>query len=124
MEGMSSSIRIAIDTIANDKLIDNSIIMLCDQPFVTTELIRNLQNKQTETGKAIVACSYRETIGVPALFDRSLYMQLLALTGNEGAKKIINAHPNDVATVPFERGSIDIDTLADYERLIKGESDQ
>ena len=41
------------------------------------------------------------------------------LQGQEGAKKILINHPNDIAAIPFEKGGIDIDTLADYEDLIK-----
>jgi molybdenum cofactor cytidylyltransferase len=116
--GMASSIRIAINGIENDDMVSSVIIMLCDQPFVTSALIENLRQKQIETGKSIIACSYQDTVGVPALFDRSLFGELRALTGNEGAKKIIREHPQDVATIPFEKGSIDIDTQEDYERLI------
>lgn len=93
--------------------------MLCDQPFVTRAIIDNLLYKQQETGKKIIASSYNEVLAVPALFDRSLINELLLLKGQEGAKKILNNHPNDIAILPFEKGSIDIDTLADYENLLK-----
>jgi molybdenum cofactor cytidylyltransferase len=118
VEGMASSIRIAINEIENNDLVSSAIIMLCDQPFVTSVLIEDLQQKQIETGKPIVACSYQNTVGVPVLFDRSIFGELHALTGNEGAKKIIKKHQQDVETIPFEKGSIDIDTPGDYERLI------
>jgi molybdenum cofactor cytidylyltransferase len=122
-EGIASSIRAGLRTLNNHDSISEAIIMLCDQPFVNTELIRNMRNKHVETGKSLVACSYQQTVGVPALFDKSLFLQLEALTGDEGAKKIINANVNDVATIPFEMGRVDIDTPADYARLIKGETD-
>jgi molybdenum cofactor cytidylyltransferase len=122
-EGIASSIRAGLRTLNNHDSISEAIIMLCDQPFVNTELIRNMRNKHVEIGKSLVACSYQQTVGVPALFDKSLFSQLEALTGDEGAKKIINANVNDVATIPFEMGRVDIDTPADYARLIKGETD-
>ncbi len=118
-EGMASSIRSAINTIQQNKEIDSVVIILCDQPFVTRAVIDNLLYKQQETGKKIVASTYNNIWGVPALFSRSFFNELLLLEGQEGAKKILNDHPDDIATVPFDKGSIDIDTLADYEHLIK-----
>ena len=117
-EGIASSIRIGISEIGNDNTINNVVIMLCDQPFVSSELIDNLFLKQRETNKAIVACSYKETIGVPVLFNRSLFAELLLLKGHDGAKHILKDHPQDIEMIPFDMGDIDIDTMEDYERLI------
>ncbi|WP_426670222.1 nucleotidyltransferase family protein [Mucilaginibacter sp. McL0603] len=117
-EGMASSIRIAISEIEKHEEINNVLIMLCDQPFVTSKLIAGMLLKQQETGKAIVACKYGDTIGVPALFTRTLFSELLLLRGQEGAKKILKDHPEDVAIIPFDKGNIDIDTKEDYNRLI------
>jgi molybdenum cofactor cytidylyltransferase len=70
-----------------------------------------------ETGKPIVASSYADTLGVPALFDRSCFDDLLALPDDSGAKSLIAARPNDIAAIPFEKGAIDIDTPEDWKRL-------
>ncbi|HWZ35222.1 MAG TPA: nucleotidyltransferase family protein [Mucilaginibacter sp.] len=117
-EGIASSIRMAIRFIAHDESITDVLFMLCDQPFVNRSLIDNLIGKRQETGSKIVACAYNDTVGVPALFDRTLFPQLLSLKGQEGAKKIIGSYPDVVTTVPFEKGQIDIDTIADYEELL------
>jgi len=119
-EGMASSIRVAINAIQKDSSVKAVIIMLCDQPYVNVELLERLQKKQFETSKPIIACAYNNSVGVPALFSRSIFNDLLLLAGNEGAKKIIKNHPDNVATILFEKGGIDIDTMDDYERLIKG----
>jgi molybdenum cofactor cytidylyltransferase len=118
-EGIASSIRIAIKDIEKDISISDVLIMLCDQPFVTSDLIGKILQKKAETQSPIIACSYQNTAGVPALFDRSLFTELSSLSGDEGAKKIIKGHSKDVADVPFDLGSFDIDTQADYARLIK-----
>jgi molybdenum cofactor cytidylyltransferase len=117
-DGMASSIAAAISSLQSNAALRNVVVMLCDQPFVNRSIIDSLLYKQQQTGKRIVACTYKDTVGVPALFARSLFDQLLLLTGQEGAKKIITDHPQDVATIPFEKGGIDIDTIADYEDLI------
>lgn len=117
--GMASSIVLAVSSLQANVAVRSAIIMLCDQPFVNRALIDSLLYKQQQTGKRIVACTYKDTIGVPALFSRSMFDKLLLLGGNEGAKKIITDHPEDIATIPFQKGGIDIDTLEDYEDLIK-----
>lgn len=117
--GMGSSIALAIKTIQDNTSISQAVIMLCDQPFVTSRLIDSLLYKQQETNKKIIACSYKDTMGVPVLLNRSLFDELILLQGQEGAKKILNAHPDDLATIPFEKGGVDIDTVADYEELLR-----
>jgi molybdenum cofactor cytidylyltransferase len=118
-EGMASSIRIGVEEIKKDLSVKQVVIMLCDQPFVDPKLLSTLVDKQVETGKPIVACAYNATIGVPVLFERTLFAELALLRGHEGAKKILNTHTNEVATIQFEQGSIDIDTFEDYEELRK-----
>lgn len=117
-EGMASSIRLAVKTLQTQPEIDSLIIMLCDQPFVTRATIDNLLYKQQETGKKIIASAYNGTNGVPILFSRSFFDELVSLKGREGAKKILVNHTNNMASVHFKKGGIDIDTIADYENLI------
>ena len=116
-EGMASSIRIGMLEISSKSTIDKVIIMMCDQPFVTSTLLNDLINKQSTSGKSIVASTYNGTTGVPVLFDHSLFSELLSLRGKEGAKNILRNHVADIAEIPFEKGGIDIDTPEDYERL-------
>ncbi len=70
--------------------------------------------------KPIVASAYAETLGVPALFARSCFPELLSLGNEQGAKVVIASHPDEVAAVAFPGGAIDIDTAADHERLPNG----
>lgn len=117
-EGLASSIRVGIAALAEIDEIDSVVIMLCDQPFVTSALIDELIRKQQLTGKAIVACAYKQTVGVPVIFQRALFNELLLLQGDEGAKKLLKSHPDDIESLPFEGGSIDIDTTEDFNNLI------
>jgi molybdenum cofactor cytidylyltransferase len=69
------------------------------------------------TGKPIIASEYSGTLGVPALFNRTLFSELMTLKSTEGAKKLIKKHIHQVFSVPFAEGAIDIDTPKDYEQL-------
>jgi molybdenum cofactor cytidylyltransferase len=117
-EGMASSIRLGIAQLLYlEPLVTSAILMLCDQPFVDPLLLYQLTERKTENDTGIIACEYKNTLGVPALFDKKYFVQLMKLTGSEGAKTIINAYPDDVMSVPFGLGAIDIDTIDDFERL-------
>ena len=117
-EGMGSSIRLGITELqkANPN-VKSAILMLCDQPFADAAIINQLIQKRSSSGKTIVASTYDGITGSPALFDHSHFDELLQLTGNNGAKKLLVKHANELALIPFLLGAIDIDTIGDYERL-------
>lgn len=117
-EGMASSIRYGLTSlIKSNAHLESVIIMACDQPFVTPELLQQLIQKHLLTQQPIIACAYQDTLGVPALFHQTFFTHLLALQGQSGAKKLFLSHPEAVANVPFALGHIDIDTPSDYAAL-------
>lgn len=117
--GMSSSINKGLNkTLQLYPEIEKCIFAVCDQPFVSHFIFENLIDVYHKTKKGIIASSYAETLGTPVLFDKKYFSELLNLKGQEGAKKIINRFLEDTASVPFEKGEIDIDTEEDYNKLI------
>jgi molybdenum cofactor cytidylyltransferase len=115
--GMASGMQKGLNFLEKKNNPDQVILMLCDQPFVDSELLNSMIGKQTETKKGIIACHYKDTFGVPALFTRKYFSELNKLNGSEGAKKVIYAHMEDTEKIDFPNGAIDIDTLEDYMRL-------
>jgi molybdenum cofactor cytidylyltransferase len=119
-EGMASSIRLAVTYLQReDRQPDSIIFMLCDQPYVDAALLQNLKDTAILSNTGIVASSYRNTTGVPVLLKAGYFASLLQLKGNEGAKSLLKQYADDVATVPFPLGEVDIDTEADYSNLLK-----
>lgn len=120
-EGMASSIVCGVRLLKEvDNTIEGFILMVCDQPYVTTFLIDELIRVHRNTGKLIVTCSYGETFGPPALFHKSVFKELMELTGDVGARSIIKKYPGEVEFVPFPEGITDVDTEADYQKIVKG----
>ena len=118
-QGIASSIRCGLQALLNrTPEPDQVIFMVCDQPFVTAGLLLDLINEQQKSRKPIVASAYADTLGIPALFDKSLFSQLLDLQGDTGARRLIQLNSADVAAVVFEQGVYDIDTVVDYEDLV------
>ncbi|WP_431294838.1 nucleotidyltransferase family protein [Pedobacter sp. P26] len=117
--GIASSIVAGLLTmVKNNSEIESIIIAVADQVFIKMNNFNNLIEKQKETGKNIIASTYAERIGTPVLFKKDYFEALLSLTGEEGAKKILKQYSQDVETVVFEHGEIDIDTETDYNNLI------
>jgi len=115
-EGMASSIRAGLTRFQEvEPVADSVILMLCDQPFVFGAILNQLIELKSES--TIIACVYNETTGVPALFDKFYFDELLLLSGPEGAKKLLLKYKDAVKAVPFDLGSIDIDTTGDFEKL-------
>jgi len=120
-EGMASSVRCGINTLTHiAPASDAAIIMVCDQPFVTSDLLNELIVTQGNTGKSIVTSQYEAAIGPPALFHKTVFPELLELKGDAGARKIVEQRRSDIATVSFSKGIIDIDTEEDYKALQSG----
>jgi molybdenum cofactor cytidylyltransferase len=116
-EGMGSGISVGIKQVMLSD-VDSVILAVSDQPYVSSELFGTMVGMKEQSGKGIVACSYAGTLGTPVLFGRNYFDWLKSLNGNQGAKNIVKLNLPDVCPVEFEKGSVDIDTKQDYEKLI------
>jgi molybdenum cofactor cytidylyltransferase len=117
--GMSSSIRAGVSKMkVLQPQVEACILTVCDQPYISANVLMRLIEKHEAGGHNIVASSYADTVGTPALFSRDHFDELLNLQGEEGAKKLLKKYGADVSLVQFDRGEIDIDTVEDYSKLI------
>jgi molybdenum cofactor cytidylyltransferase len=116
-EGMASSIRLGINELQKEPNIISVILILCDQPFVDTTLLDELAKSSSKA--EIVACYYNNSLGVPVLFSSKYFEELLQLEGHDGAKKLLIKYADEVLSIPFPMGGVDIDTIEDYEKLKK-----
>jgi molybdenum cofactor cytidylyltransferase len=120
-KGMGHSLKTGLDQML--KIIPDmtgALIMVCDQPLLTSgHLIRMIQ-KFRETRAAVVASAYSGTVGVPALFDRSLFSALLSIADQHGAKQILNDHQKLILAIDLPSGEIDLDTQEDYRAFMLG----
>lgn len=112
--GMASSIQVGLNYLINTHDPDQVLVLLCDQPFINQKLMEQLIKLKREGQKGIVGSSYGGIVGVPVLFDKKYFPDLLALKGKEGAKKLLKKFGDDVGSIPFPMGNIDIDTEADF----------
>lgn len=123
-EGMGSSLRSGIGALvasADGAEAKAAVVMLCDQPLVTSAVVARLVDAYRMGGARLVASEYgagdARTHGVPALFDRSLFPELMRLRGLEGAKGVIARHTAAASFIPVDAAAFDVDTPDDYQRL-------
>jgi molybdenum cofactor cytidylyltransferase len=122
-EGMSSSIRCGLRGLegATGDKIDAAIFMLCDQPLITSDIIRRLVDAYHSRQALLVVSEYEadgeKTRGVPALFSRALFPELMELRGAQGAKRVIERHAAAVTVIAVPEAAFDVDTADDYRAL-------
>jgi molybdenum cofactor cytidylyltransferase len=114
-EGVSSSIRKAV--IHFEKDYDAIMFTLCDQYLVSPKHLINLITYWENHTESIVASAYQNQIGVPAIFPKRFFSQLKQLSGDKGAKEIIQNSGDGVHAIYFDEGKYDVDTVEDLEAL-------
>jgi len=114
--GLSSSIVTGIQHLLN-KNFDAVLILLGDQPNISTSDINTMIATFRKHQNKIIASNYEGTFGVPALIPKDHFKRLLELKGDKGAKDFLNS--GNVEVIISETTNLmDIDTKKDYEQYI------
>jgi molybdenum cofactor cytidylyltransferase len=114
--GLASSLVAGLAALLEDNSCEGVLVTLADQPLVDAAALRRLISA-FDGERRIVASSYDDTIGVPALFAREHIADLMRLTGDAGAGSWLRSRPSDVTCVPLDVAAVDIDTLSDTAHL-------
>jgi molybdenum cofactor cytidylyltransferase len=122
--GMSSSLKTGLEKLLTiEPKLSSAAVTLADQPLVDAVIIRRLIQTFQVTDKKIVAAEYAGTVGVPAVFARSLFEEILNLSAESGAKRIIKKYAGSVEKITVPEAAFDIDTIEEYENLLRLERD-
>lgn len=117
-EGMATSIVEGIAALG--AACERAALALGDMPLVSPESIRRTVAGLEESGKGIAVPVRAGRRGHPVAFDLRAYRaELLALSGDEGARSLLSRHPGDVLEVALDDPGIllDVDTAEEYEKL-------
>ena len=110
-EGLASSIRAGVARLP--AACSGAMLLLADQAAVTAEDLRRLAGAWRRQTAYVAAAVYGATVGVPAIFPRASFPNLLQLRGDQGARALIQRNPDRVVRVPMESAGVDIDTPED-----------
>ena len=113
-QGIGSSIRAGVKALLDvAPNLDAFFITACDQPFVTSRVLAVLWENRARAQALAAATAYDGVKGIPALFTRPLFSDLLLLPDNCGAMQLLAKLGDSLITAHFPEGAIDIDTPAD-----------
>lgn len=116
--GLASSLRVGLDALTRLSKADGALVFLGDQPAVRADVVTALIEKHRRGSAMAIVPKYRYSQGNPVLIDRELWPRLMSLEGDQGAQRLLQAHPEWVEEVWFDSlPPRDIDTQADLEEL-------
>jgi molybdenum cofactor cytidylyltransferase len=119
--GMASSLVAGIAAIGDD--VDRAVVILGDQPDVSSSVLDDLLDLQERSGLPAAALNFDGLLHPPVVLSRELWPDLMNLEGDVGCRALIRQRPELVATLPGSGGQrhpVDIDTPQDYERVSRG----
>ena len=97
-----------------------AIVCLGDMPLVTGRMIdRLLSLYDPEEGRMIVLPTFRGKQGNPMIWDRAFFPEILAITGDSGARFLVGKHAEKVAEVEMADDAVlcDFDTTESLSTL-------
>ncbi|MGS2722818.1 nucleotidyltransferase family protein [Porticoccus sp. GXU_MW_L64] len=114
-QGMGHSLAYAVKQLPDS--VTHTMVVLADQGALTHGDLSLLLAAAEGAPQQIVAASYNNTSGVPAVFPRRFFAELQTFTGDRGARQLLRANAEAVLSVPMPGAAMDVDTLADLQRL-------
>ena len=118
-EGLASSIRTAVRTAP--PRCDGLLLVLCDQVAVTSDDLRRLFLAWRRHPILISAALYGGAPGLPAIFPRWSFTDLLELRGDRDPRLVLRRTADRLVRVPMTNASVDLDTPEDLLSIETGE---
>ncbi len=115
-DGMASSIACGVNALSTR--VDAVLVALGDEPMLPRQAHERVLERCHAGGPSIIAATYHGVRGHPVLFDRTVFAELAALSGDHGARAVVDRDPGRVAFVEMgEAHPVDVDTPEDLARL-------
>jgi len=110
-EGIASSIRVAVRSAppASSAL----LLLLADQVAVTAEDLKRLHAAWRRHPVLIAAALYGGAPGLPAIFPRWAFTDLLDLRGDQDPRLVLRRNVDRLVRIPMPNAGIDLDTPED-----------
>lgn len=114
--GMGSSLRCGI-TAVRETTPAAVLVLVCDQPRLTEQHLRELLAFHQTGAAPITASAYGGRAGVPAVFGASVLAELLTVAGDRGAREVIRRDATRLQEIPWPEGELDVDSPEDLEQV-------
>jgi molybdenum cofactor cytidylyltransferase len=110
-QGLAESLKAGIASVPPECA--GAIVCLGDMPLVTGRMIdRLLAMYDPDEGRSIVLPTFRGKQGNPMIWDRKFFPEILAISGDSGARFLVGKHAEQVAEVEMADDAVlrDFDT--------------
>ncbi|MDE2574344.1 MAG: molybdopterin-binding/glycosyltransferase family 2 protein [Rhodospirillales bacterium] len=117
-EGLAESLKSGIAAVPESA--PAALVCLGDMPLVTGRILdRLIAAHDADEGRAIVVPTHQGRAGNPVLWDRRYFPEIMALSGDAGARALLRRHMEQVAEIEVESDSVlrDFDTVASLATL-------
>ncbi|HEV8580474.1 MAG TPA: nucleotidyltransferase family protein [Thermoanaerobaculia bacterium] len=115
-QGINSSLKTGVSTVPAD--VSAAMVMLADMPFVTPEMITAMIDRYRSSEAPLVISDYEGVNAPPMLYDRSLFGELLTMTGEGCGRQVVKRHREEAEVMSWPAAALaDIDVPEDYTRL-------
>jgi molybdenum cofactor cytidylyltransferase len=110
--GLSASLRAGIAAVPAE--CTAALVCLGDMPLVTGRMVdRLIEAYDADEGRTVVAPVASGQLGNPVLWDRRFFPEIMALSGDRGARQLLERHQEALATVELGEAVLrDVDTIA------------
>ena len=116
-QGMSSSLRTGLQhLLTTTPALRHLLVLVCDQPELSSEILRELRTASVERPDSIIASAYAGRLGVPAIFPSAFFAMLTRIEGDSGARSVIEHACEQTISIDFPKGAVDVDTMDDAQR--------
>lgn len=100
-----------------------AMVLLADMPFVTPEMIAAMIERYRTTEAPLVISDYDGVNAPPMLYDRSLFNELLMMTGEGCGRQVVKRHRDEAEVLPWPVSALaDLDVPEDCARVKSGNS--
>jgi molybdenum cofactor cytidylyltransferase len=116
--GIGSSIKFGVHSLLkSDPELQGILIAVCDQLYLSTQHIDDMISIFYQDYDQNVVSEYRGISGVPVIFSRADFNNLMTISDHMGAKALTQNNHRRPCLVPFLQGEIDIDVPDDLVHL-------
>ncbi len=111
-DGLAASLRTGINAVP--KGTQAALVCLSDMPLVTGPMMQRLIDAyDPDEGRSVVVPTYQGKMGNPVLWDRRFFAEITHLSGDMGARLLLDRHAEDVAPLDLGDDAVlrDFDTV-------------
>ncbi len=102
-EGEAAALRVGIDTLYRLDEYDTVVLTYADHPGSRPDEVARLIEKYRSGHRPAVVPKYRYVVGHPVVLGETLWPRLISMEGSAGFDQILQAHPDWVDEVWFDR---------------------